>query len=163
MCLVLIVAKIQYYTSSAQDGKSYYDTMANVSITYFTCTLGQAATTLGRSSSNAKTIGTFLTLQAQVQPKVPAVGFPVPSEGQWSYNLFCMLLSSMIRLLADYLRAFEDLERGSVVVAKELSPLLSKDKLGTWTCVGLLCASSPELLFTWLALMKLGISVLLIA
>lgn len=65
--------------------------MAGSSLTYFTCTLGQAAITENLASSNTKTINDFLESQAQLYPKFPAVGFPVPvpNEGEWRSEVFC--------------------------------------------------------------------------
>jgi len=61
--------------------------MTDAPITYFTCTLGQAAITNNVASSNAKTINEFLKSQAQLCTKIPAAGFPVPvpNEAQWNY------------------------------------------------------------------------------
>ncbi|TVY30049.1 Adenylate-forming reductase [Lachnellula hyalina] len=123
--------------------------MADSSLTYFTCTLGQAAATKNVASSNAKTINDFLESQAQLYPRLPAVGFPVPvpNKGEWSSEVF----------------SFEDLCNGSKTVAKELYPYINAGNIGNPSCVALLCSSSIDLLFTWLALMRIGTSVLLIA
>ncbi|TVY36248.1 Adenylate-forming reductase [Lachnellula occidentalis] len=123
--------------------------MADSSLTYFTCTLGQAAATKNLASSNAKTITDFLDSQAQLYPKLPAVAFPapVPSEGKWSSEVF----------------SFVDLCKGSKTVAEELSPYINPANIGKPSCVALLCSSSIDLLFTWLALMRIGTAVLLIA
>jgi len=69
----------------------HFHTMADSSLTYFTCTLGQAAATKNVASSNAKTINDFLESQAQLYPRLPAVGFPVPvpNKGEWSSEVFC--------------------------------------------------------------------------
>ncbi|TVY87444.1 Adenylate-forming reductase [Lachnellula willkommii] len=123
--------------------------MADSSLTYFTCTLGQAAVTKNLASSNAKTINDFLKSQAQLYPKLPAVGFPVPvpNEREWGSQVF----------------SFSHLYKGSKTVARKLSPYLDSGNSGKPSCVALLCPSSIDLLFTWLALMRMGTAVLLIA
>lgn len=114
---------------------------------YFVCTLGQAAT-LDRQPNPYTTIGQFVTYQAQHYPQLPAVGFPIPrpQEEKWSYKIL----------------TFADVDQGTTVFAERLSRALCRGPKGPET-VALLCHSSPEFLFTWLALMKLGYSVLLIA
>jgi|SRR5690242_7903789 len=114
---------------------------------YFVCTLGQAAT-LGRQPSPFTTIGQFVSYQAIHCPQLPAVGFPVPKSYQehWSYNVL----------------TFADVEQGTNVFAERLLQALGRGANSPET-VALLCHSSPEFLFTWLALMKLGYSVLLVA
>lgn len=47
---------------------------------YFVCTLGQAVGVNEKSPPKFETITEFLDHQAQVVPKAPAVGFPVPSR-----------------------------------------------------------------------------------
>jgi acyl-coenzyme A synthetase/AMP-(fatty) acid ligase len=113
---------------------------------YFACTLGQAATLSSRSKPY-RTINEFLELQARQHAYLPAVGFPIPQQGdtEWGYHVL----------------TFGDVHRGTKVFAQRLSHVLGFCKApGT---VALLCHSSPEFLFTWLALMRLGFSVLLIA
>ena len=62
--------------------------------------------------------------------------------------------------------AFEDLHRGSIMFADLLKGHLLKlqsIKGDTQCTVALLCPSSPLFLFAWLGLMRLGLTVLLIA
>lgn len=114
---------------------------------YFVCTLGQAAT-LNSQPNPYTTIGQFVVYQAQHHPHLPAVGFPIPHsrEEKWDYKVL----------------TFGDIERGTNVVAERLLRASLRLPKGQET-VALLCHSSPEFLFTWLALMTLGYSVLLIA
>ena len=59
--------------------------------TYFTCTLGQAAGLNARSPHEFKTITQFIDYQARACSKAPAVGLPIPPEGEdekWIYGLF---------------------------------------------------------------------------
>ena len=114
---------------------------------YFTCTLGQAAA-LGIQQPH-KTVTAFIDAQAQDTPDAPAVGFPRPgisSEDEWSSTVF----------------TFADIRHGSGHVA---STLLAEhpEALSKRQTVALLCPSTPQFLFTWLALMRLGHAVLLIA
>lgn len=116
--------------------------------TYFTCTLGQAAG-LGNQQSQ-KNVNDFVDAQAKSQPNRPAVGFPSPTgkdpKGDWTYRAY----------------TFSEILTGSVNTAGEL---LSEHgaSLSKRSTIGLLCPSTPEFLFTWLALMRLGHAVLLIA
>lgn len=114
---------------------------------YFVCTLGQAAT-LNRQANPYTTIPQFVSWQAEHHPGLAAVGFPIPNAQQeeWSYRVL----------------TFADVDQGTAVVAQRLLQSLGRAAKGPET-VALLCHSSPEFLFVWLALMKLGYSVLLIA
>ncbi|KAJ4984676.1 putative male sterility protein [Stagonosporopsis vannaccii] len=114
---------------------------------YFVCTLGQAAT-FERPPNPYTTIGQFLNYQAIHHPDLPAVGFPVPQlqQQQWSYRVL----------------TFADVDQGTKVFTERLLQAVGREAKSPET-VALLCHSSPEFLFTWLALMKLGYSVLLIA
>lgn len=113
---------------------------------YFVCTLGQAAA-LNSQPNSYTTIGQFVDYQAQRHPYLPAIGFPVPqTQEEWSYKVL----------------TFAEIDQGTKVFAGRLRRALSHPVQGAKTAA-LLCHSSPEFLFIWLALMKLGYSVLLIA
>ncbi|KAF2876556.1 hypothetical protein BDV95DRAFT_590652 [Massariosphaeria phaeospora] len=114
---------------------------------YFVCTLGQAAA-LSHGTKPYRTINDLLTYQAEHLGELPAVGFPVPSQnrGQWGSYLF----------------TFRDVHRGAEAVAERLRERCRAMGPAPQT-VALLCHSSLELLFTWLALMLQGHSVLLVA
>jgi acyl-CoA synthetase (AMP-forming)/AMP-acid ligase II len=111
---------------------------------YFVCTLGQASTLSGKAKPY-HTISEFLDLQAQHHALLPAVGFPIPqqSPNAWKPKVL----------------TFGDVHQGTNVFAQRLSSALRTSE----NTVALLCHSSPEFLFTWLGLMRLGRSVLLIA
>jgi acyl-coenzyme A synthetase/AMP-(fatty) acid ligase len=113
---------------------------------YFVCTLGQAAELQSRAKPY-RNISEFIRQQSQHHPLLPAVGFPIPQpdQTQWGYKVL----------------TFEDVDRGTEVFAFRLSSALGSPKKPE--TVALLCHSSPEFLFTWLGLMRLGHSVLLIA
>ncbi|KAG9716006.1 acetyl-CoA synthetase-like protein, partial [Aureobasidium melanogenum] len=115
--------------------------------TYFTCTLGQAQS-LGLTNSNFKNINQFIDSQAEAIPSQAAVGFAIPSnsDSQWKSKTW----------------TFSDLQTGSKKVAAVLQKMHG-DLLTKSETVALICPSTPEFLFTWLALMRLGHPVLLIA
>ncbi|KAK4561065.1 hypothetical protein LTR86_005020 [Recurvomyces mirabilis] len=118
--------------------------------TYFTCTLGQAAA-LGIQQEH-KTITGLIDYLAKDHGDLPAVGFPQPGDRpdeQWTNLLF----------------TFGDVAQGSKCVASALlhSSKQNGTNLSKRQTVGLLCPSTPDFLFTWLALMRLGHAVLLIA
>ena len=114
---------------------------------YFTCTLGQA-----RIGNNDKrpydTIGQFLSYQGQHHGELPAVGFPIPSRdgGNWGSKIL----------------TFREIDQGTQAFAEKLIDCCGPAIQHKQT-VALLADSSAEFLFVWLALVKLGCSVLLIA
>ncbi|KAL5121846.1 hypothetical protein ACEQ8H_000061 [Pleosporales sp. CAS-2024a] len=111
---------------------------------YFVCTLGQASA-LSTKPKPYNTVTEFVNIQAQNHAFLPAVGFPLPAQdaAAWTYKVL----------------TFGQVFRASNIFAQRLSPILNSAE----STVALLCHSSPEFLFTWLALIKLGRSVLLIA
>lgn len=113
---------------------------------YFVCTLGQASTLPSRSKLY-RSISEFIDFQAQRHPFLPAVGFPIvtPKSEEWSHKVL----------------TFGQVQQGTRVFAQRLSRAIQDN--GDARVVALLCHSSPEFLFIWLSLMRLGYSVLLIA
>jgi thioester reductase-like protein len=114
---------------------------------YFTCTLGQAAVL--RIQQPHKTVNDLLEAQAQAHPNRPAVGFPGPigpQDGKWDTSVL----------------TFDEARRGRDYTANKLV-LEHQEVLQERQIIGLLCPSTPEFLFTWLASMRLGHAVLLIA
>jgi hypothetical protein len=76
-------------------------------LTYFTCTLGQAAEKNKGQPRDFETVTQFIDLQARVHPHKPAVGFPVPAleiKDDWGCNILCepCFLSEGWRLKADF-------------------------------------------------------------
>ena len=116
--------------------------------TYFTCTLGQAAALANQQTY--RTVDAFIEAQAMSIPDRPAVGFPAPvgkdPKGDWQHRIY----------------TFSEILTGTINVANTLLAS-NRDALSKRATVGLLCPSTPDFLFTWLALMKLGHSALLIA
>jgi acyl-CoA synthetase (AMP-forming)/AMP-acid ligase II len=113
---------------------------------YFVCTLGQAAA-LNTSPKPYRNISEFLSQQAQHHPLLPAVGFPIPRPDQqdWEYRVL----------------TFADVDQGTNVFASRIATSLGTSRKPA--TVAFLCHSSPEFLFTWLGLIRLGYAVLLIA
>lgn len=109
---------------------------------YFVCTLGQAAT-LTKEKKPYTNVNDFIDLQAQRVGDKPAVGF---FHQPWNTRLL----------------TFSAIRNRSVLVASLLSRHIG-DELSRQSTVALLCPSSPDFLFIWLALMRLGHAVLLIA
>ncbi|KAJ9644304.1 hypothetical protein H2204_001655 [Knufia peltigerae] len=112
--------------------------------TYFTCDLEQAVKY--QCGKKYETVTEFIDLKARQQHSSPAVGFFSLSQGSepWSTHIL----------------TFGDVQRGSMVVAKALSTKLGAIPKQT---IALICPSSPEFLFTWLAIIRLGHAALLIA
>ncbi|RMZ73935.1 nonribosomal peptide synthetase [Pyrenophora seminiperda CCB06] len=115
---------------------------------YFVCTLGQAAA-LNTSPKSYRNISDFISHQARHHPLLPAVGFPIPRPDQqeWAYKIL----------------TFADVDTGTHVFASRLFSSCGPSPYGSPQTVALLCHSSPEFLFTWLGLIRLGYAVLLIA
>ncbi|EUC40804.1 hypothetical protein COCMIDRAFT_107854 [Bipolaris oryzae ATCC 44560] len=113
---------------------------------YFVCTLGQAAA-LNTTPKSYRNISDYIRQQSYNHPLLPAVGFPIPKldQQEWSYKVL----------------TFADVEHGVGVFAARLAISLGPSR--EQQTVALLCHSSPEFLFTWLGLIKLGHAVLLVA
>ena len=116
-------------------------------INYFVCTLGQAAVLDAKPSKGGyDNINGLIDILAEQFPRRPAVGFP----------------SLHGKNEADSLTfSFLDVQRISINVADTVQPFLSSCPRSS--PIGLLCQSSPAFLFTWLALIRLGHPVLLVA
>jgi thioester reductase-like protein len=113
---------------------------------YFVCTLGQAAT-LQNGHKPYRTISEFLSCQSKRCGSKTAVGFAIPrAESDWSYEVF----------------SYQDIDQGAQLSAHRLSKTFKLANQSPQT-IALLSHSSAEFLFTWLGLMRLGHSVLLIA
>ncbi|KAG8624108.1 hypothetical protein KVT40_009084 [Elsinoe batatas] len=117
---------------------------------YFTCTLGQA-NSLGLTNPGFKNITQFTDGQAKSILQRPAVGFAVPpstssQSDSWDHEIF----------------TYENLSKRSTALATRLQDDYG-NKLGASKTVALLAPSTSQFLFTWLALMRLGYAVLLIA
>ncbi|EMD62158.1 hypothetical protein COCSADRAFT_228692 [Bipolaris sorokiniana ND90Pr] len=113
---------------------------------YFVCTLGQAAA-LNTSPKSYRNISEYIHQQSQNHPLLPAVGFPIPAldQQEWSFKVL----------------TFADVEHAVGVFASRLAIALGPSREPQ--TVALLCHSSPEFLFNWLGLIKLGHAVLLVA
>lgn len=112
---------------------------------YFVCTLGQASV-LNATPNPYRTINHLLEHQSSKCGSKLAVGFPLPqTHDEWEFELL----------------TFSDLLSGTQVFAQRLSNHFTGD--GNPQTVALMAHSSPEFLFTWLGLIYLGHSVLLLA
>ncbi|KAF4961158.1 hypothetical protein FGADI_394 [Fusarium gaditjirri] len=117
---------------------------------YFTCTLGEAAR-LKQKDDKAKTWTTVVELiddQAERNPDAPALGFAT----------FTHLKSTQV---FRHLLTFRHLSDTSKHAAQILSTHLPKAPKSLK--IGLLSSSSTEFVLTWLGLMRLGYTVLLLA
>ncbi|RGP77193.1 hypothetical protein FLONG3_4708 [Fusarium longipes] len=126
--------------------------MAPVKPNYFTCTLGEAAQ-LKRQDDAAKKWKTVLELiddQAENIPDSPAVGFAT----------FKHLKSTQV---SPYFFTFKSLSESSKHAAQILSQQLILPKDPSHMTIGLLSASTTDFVLTWLGLMRLGYTVLLLA
>ena len=114
---------------------------------YFICTLGHASV-LGQNLYY-NNINQFIDIQAERVPGLPAVAFVQPSGDDlkpWSHSVF----------------DFRDIKTGSQTVVEILLGLMPPS-IPSGRTVALLCASTLEFLFTWLALIRMGYPVLLVA
>ncbi|KAF5623227.1 nonribosomal peptide synthetase [Fusarium sp. NRRL 25303] len=117
---------------------------------YFTCTLGEAAR-LKRKDDKAKTWTTVVELiddQAEKNSDAPALGFAT----------FTHLKSTQV---FRHLLTFRHLSDASKHAAKILSTHLPKEPESLK--IGILSSSNTEFVLTWLGLMRLGYTVLLLA
>ncbi|KAJ9645318.1 hypothetical protein H2199_003324 [Coniosporium tulheliwenetii] len=115
---------------------------------YFVCTLGQAAA-LKKNDHEFRNISQFLERQANRVGDRPAVGFlypRTPDSGPWDHHVL----------------TFGDVYKGVRFTAELLAESLGAD-VPPGSTVALLCPSSADFLFTWLALMHLGYAVMLLA
>ncbi|KAL1636727.1 putative NRPS-like protein biosynthetic cluster [Diplodia intermedia] len=131
---------------------------------YFVCTLGQAASLSGGKSS-FNNINEFLDLQAQSVGNKPAVGFFEPVNDQNAPSDVPSQpgnSSSPKPQLKRWTITFSELRNGSLLVADIINRKLG-EHLNERQTVGLLSPSSPTFVFIWLALIRLGHSVLLVA
>lgn len=116
--------------------------------TYFTCTLGQASA-LGLTNNSFKNINHFIASQAEKTPDQPAVAFAEPisgSDSPWGQTVWT------------FAEIYQCTTKVAALLRQQHGESLAKSKT-----VALICPSTPEFLFTWLALMRLGHAVLLIA
>ena len=78
-------------SAAATDHETDHET--GPELTYFVCTLGQAASINQKNPHSFHTVDEFLDAQAQAVPGNPAVGFPIVSgqqkhEVEWIHQVF---------------------------------------------------------------------------
>lgn len=153
--------------------------MTMTDVNYFTCTLGQAA--LLATNPNSKTITEFIKEQATRLPDVFAAGFYDTGAGDraaWTSRVLtfsdihrgsCVVAErlSSTRSDASISKSIskginETTRRFNIRTARasKVAGTISPPKCQT---VALLCPSTADFLFVWLALMRLGHPVLLLA
>lgn len=126
-----------------------------IDLNYFVCTLGQAAALIADKPHSFRTVNEFIDHQAREHPTSPAVGFPIPpkdrgTDREWNYKVYTS----------------RNLQQFSITLGHRLLEhgLLSPPRpVPSHGSVAFLCPSSIDFLIGWLALMRLGYSVLLIA
>lgn len=116
---------------------------------YFTCTLGQAVHVNDNNEAPFRNINEFVDQQADAVPTLPAVGFADLKEND-----------AVVRGYRCF--TFRDVQRGTAFVADLFGDRLRKASQQQRT-IALLAPSCLEFLFAWLALIRLGHAVLLIA
>lgn len=129
--------------SPLQNDSLAHVNMASTQHNYFTCTLGQAAERKTTGDKSFETIIHLIDEQARSAPNLPALGFADYSSAGHGSSVSFLELRDLSQQAAHLLAAAVGLN-------------------GTQT-VGLLCTSSLDLAITWLGLMRLGISVILLA
>ncbi|KAL9051974.1 MAG: hypothetical protein Q9162_005697 [Coniocarpon cinnabarinum] len=121
-----------------------------MALNYFTCTLGQAALST-TPRGGWKTVTDLVEWLGQHHPHSPAIGFAYPDADATATDKRSVLYT------------FSDVLKGSQHVAQRLRDSRVANALTKGSTVTLLSSSSPEFLFTWLALIRLGHAVLLVA
>ncbi|KAM3074625.1 hypothetical protein ACMFMG_008053 [Clarireedia jacksonii] len=125
------------------------------SINLFTCTLGEAQAK-GITAVNRnlyRTVNQFIDFQANYYGDELAVAYPRAPDGRNVQIFTFRQLRSVSLHVAQYLDNAGNMD----------SPTNFDKELENQKCVGLLGRSTLDLLFIWLALMRKGVSVLLLA
>lgn len=122
-----------------------------MALNYFVCTLGQAALPEVRKR-RFETVNDLVDYQSEENGDLPAIGFAYPgSEVQEPQDQTTRIYT------------FRDVKAGSMRVASQLVKTLGPTSPSSDSTIALLSPSTPEFLFTWLALIRLGHAVLLVA
>lgn len=153
MCQGYLLDTVNLKTKSSSGIKSSFQKLVchpqfdTMELNYFTCTLGEAQKH-NLTNAEFKNINSFLNYQSKYIPDHPAVGFyqPPPNRenGEWTSKIL----------------SFREVRNTSLMVAEKLQPHLNSKQGST---IALLCPSSPEFMFIWLSLIRLGFPVLLLA
>lgn len=133
--------------------------MAPIEQNYFTCTLGQAAERRKKHGDRVfETIIELIDAQAEVKADLLALGF-ADFNAQNSDHGESLPASDNVSHSHEKAVTFRQLSDNSKRAAHLLAGLLD----GTSQTVGLLCTSGMQFALTWLGLMRLGYSVILLA
>lgn len=120
--------------------------MSDAAINYFVCTLGEAVQDgIARPYTD---VNQLVEIQAKNNPGLPAVGFYATSSRNGDTELVPHVLT------------FAEVHNGVSVAADLLQQQITPSPGQT---IALLAASSPEFFFVWLACIRLGLPVLLVA
>ncbi|KAF2669708.1 acetyl-CoA synthetase-like protein [Microthyrium microscopicum] len=115
---------------------------------YFVCTLGEADECTHKP--HYQNVNQLLDEQFQKNPDLPAIGFYTVSK----------TITAEYEELGYEVLTFKQVQQGVLLTAELLKDNITANPK---QAVGLLCASSPRFLFTWLACIRLDHPVLLIA
>lgn len=119
-------------------------------LNYFTCTLGGAARWNKEHTHPFQTVNDLIDAQARELRQRPALNFAGGCHAEDGKEM-----------KSDF--TYRELRNYSLATAVRLRRRLQvASRVGTGT-VGLLCSSSTEFILTWLGLMRLGVSVMLLA
>lgn len=123
---------------------------------YFVCTLGQAL--LGRHGQREgrriEDVTSLIDHQADHNGAWPAAAFAYPSS---------QTATKRSRGHEVKVYTFADIQKGSCYVTALFARRLRKPGVARNSTIALLCPSTPEFLFAWLGLIRLGYAVLLLA
>ncbi|KAF4997959.1 hypothetical protein FGRMN_3479 [Fusarium graminum] len=125
--------------------------MSPVEPNYFACTLGEAARLKDQNANSAtwKTVVELIDDQAERNPQSPALGFATfQHEGA----------DEASRKLLTFRDLSDSSKYAAYVLSRHLPPPTSSSPT-----IGLLSSSSADFVLTWLGLMRLGCTVLLLA
>lgn len=119
-------------------------------LNYFTCTLAEAAAWNAQHPHPFHTVNHLIDEQAEDLRQRPAVNFPGGCFGEDGREI-----------KSDF--TYRELRAYSLATAARLRRRLQVSDRNASGTVGLLCSSTPEFILTWLGLMRLGISAMLLA
>ncbi|KAK2606703.1 hypothetical protein N8I77_005434 [Diaporthe amygdali] len=147
-----MLKRVRFHVHDWSQDSSQADNMAQVEthLNYFTCTLGEAATWNAEHPHPFHTVNHLIDEQAKDQGQRPAVNFPggcAAEDGR--------------EMKSDF--TYRELRSYSIATAARLRRRLQISNRNGSGTAGLLCSSTPEFILTWLGLMRLGISVMLLA
>lgn len=144
--------------------------IAETHLNYFTCTLGEAARWSAENPHPFLTVNDLIDEQARELRQRPALNIAGDCHAEDGRELKSgmsqvvnIVTASTLLLTWSTDFTYRELRTFSLAVAVRLRRRLQvSTRVGSGT-VGLLCSSSPEFILTWLGLMRLGVSVMILA